>query len=327
VVYNSNYDLQTKLGYPTEYSDVYLMTFDGGGSPAPGPAPTPAPTPEPTPETTVTRHEQSDPSVQRTGSWYPYSKASYSDGSAIRSRDHGTQVRFTFTGTDIQWIGNRDQWSGVAQVYLDGAFMATIDTHSATKQAQAVLYSAGGLSNATHELAVVVTADTTAPSRSRFSSGGWVWVDAFDVTAESNSTTEPTPSPETPSAPIRIEQTDPSVAFSGGAWFNNTGAPNSGGSQVLSMDANARATLTFTGRAVSWRGYRDEWSGIARVYVDGALRGVVDTYSAPSLANSVLYAVDGLTAGSHTLTIEVTGGRNAASGGSWVWVDAFDVMP
>jgi len=34
--------------------------------------------------------------------------------------------------------------------------------------------------------------------------------------------------------------------------------------------------------------------------------------------------VAGLAAGSHTLTVQVTGTKSAASGGSWVWVDAFE---
>jgi hypothetical protein len=93
------------------------------------------------------------------------------------------------------------------------------------------------------------------------------------------------------------------------------------------MDANHRATLTFSGTAVSWLGYRDEWSGIARVYLDGVMQATIDTYASPAQAGAVLYTVAGLAGGAHTLVIEVTGTHNAASGGSWVWLDAFDVTP
>ncbi len=93
------------------------------------------------------------------------------------------------------------------------------------------------------------------------------------------------------------------------------------------MDSNARATLTFTGTAVSWIGYRDEWSGVARIYLDGVMQATIDTYAFPSQARAVLYTATGLAGGVHTLAIEVTGTRNATSGGSWVWVDAFDVTP
>jgi hypothetical protein len=95
----------------------------------------------------------------------------------------------------------------------------------------------------------------------------------------------------------------------------------------MSMDPNARATLTFTGRAVSWIGYRDQWSGIARVYVDGVIQGTIDTYAASTQAQAAVYTASGLTDGTHTLEIEVTGTHSAASGGSWVWVDALIVTP
>ena len=90
------------------------------------------------------------------------------------------------------------------------------------------------------------------------------------------------------------------------------------------MDAGSRATFSFTGTSVSWIGYRDEWSGIAKVYIDGALKATVDTYSSPSKAQTAAYTISGLAAGAHTIAVEATGTRNAASQGLWVWVDAFD---
>jgi len=93
------------------------------------------------------------------------------------------------------------------------------------------------------------------------------------------------------------------------------------------MDANSRATLTFRGTAVSWVGYRDRWSGIARVYIDGILQGTIDTYASPAQPRAVLSTFSGLSSGVHTFTIEVTGGHSASSGGVWVWLDAFDVTP
>jgi len=48
------------------------------------------------------------------------------------------------------------------------------------------------------------------------------------------------------------------------------------------MDGGARATATFSGSEVRWIGYRDEWSGIANVYLDGQLKGTVDTFASPA---------------------------------------------
>jgi hypothetical protein len=67
--------------------------------------------------------------------------------------------------------------------------------------------------------------------------------------------------------------------------------------------------------------------GIARVYVDGALKGTVDAYASPAQSQAVLYTVTGLTPGTHTMTIEATGAKSPVSTGYWISVDAFDINP
>jgi hypothetical protein len=52
----------------------------------------------------------------------------------------------------------------------------------------------------------------------------------------------------------------------------------------------------------------------------------VDTYSKPARAQVEIYAIDGLRDGPHTLTIQPTGRRGPASGGAWIWVDAFSIL-
>jgi hypothetical protein len=56
------------------------------------------------------------------------------------------------------------------------------------------------------------------------------------------------------------------------------------------------------------------------------LKAQVDGYSATDHAQAALYTITGLPSGLHTLTVEVTGTRNASSRGLWVWVDAFDYV-
>ena len=132
-------------------------------------------------------------------------------------------------------------------------------------------------------------------------------------------TSVPSPSPV-----VRYEQTNSAIAYSG-AWSTNNLSLHSGGSAALSMDPGSRARFTFVGTGIRWIGYRDEWSGVARVYLDGSLTATVDTFASPAAAQTVLYSVAGLPSASHTLVLEATGARNAKSGGSWVWIDALDV--
>jgi hypothetical protein len=57
------------------------------------------------------------------------------------------------------------------------------------------------------------------------------------------------------------------------------------------------------------------------------LKSQVDTYSASNQAQAVNYSIAGLASGTHTITIEASGTKNASSQCTWVWVDAFDYLP
>jgi hypothetical protein len=124
----------------------------------------------------------------------------------------------------------------------------------------------------------------------------------------------------------RVEQTNSAVTYTG-TWYSNSGSFNSGGSAALAFNSGARATFRFTGTAVKWIGYRDAWSGIANVYIDGVLKSQVDTYAASAQAQGVNFAITGLSSGNHTITIEATGTKGKSAISVWVWVDAFDFLP
>jgi uncharacterized protein (TIGR03437 family) len=84
-------------------------------------------------------------------------------------------------------------------------------------------------------------------------------------------------------------------------------------------------SIRFSGTGVTWLAYRDQWSGIATVSVDGASLATVDTYASPAVAQYPMYSITGLPMGPHTLSIGVTGTHDATSADSWVWVNAFMV--
>jgi hypothetical protein len=125
----------------------------------------------------------------------------------------------------------------------------------------------------------------------------------------------------------RIEQTAPSITYTAGWVKDNASRPWSGGTAAYSTAAGAQATFTFTGTSVSWNGWRGPHSGIARVVLDGVFVAEVDTYKTTEEIRAKVFSATGLAAGSHTLTIEVTGLKNAASTNTYIVVDAFDVNP
>ena len=261
----------------------------------------------------TTRIEETDKSISYTGTWYTNGSSLNSGGGAALTNAPGATAVVTFTGTGITWIGVLDPYSGMETVYLDGT-RNTVDTYGPTTLYQQPLFKVSGLANGPHTLSIQVT-----HMRDPNGLGSWVWIDAFDIENGSGVTGGITASAG------RTEQTSPTVTYTG-VWFPNVSAAHSGGSAALATDAGSRATVTFSGTGITWIAYRDQFSGIARVYVDGTLEATVDTYLSPAQAQAPAYSINDLASGTHTLTIEVTGTHGSGSAGSWVWVDAFDVV-
>ena len=262
------------------------------------------------------RFEDTDPSVVYSGpGWRPDKYAALSNGGATASDQAGAQATFTFTGTSVTWIGGRWTEEGIARVFLDGSFVAEVDTYSPTKEVQVPLFTAVGLANTSHTLMIEVTGRKNVASNFAF-----VLVDAFDVPAVTIS---------------RLQDTDPAVVFSGAGWVqgDRSSIEWSGGTAAGSLTPGDRATFTFTGTGVRWLGeLGPQNGGIASVFLDGAFMKEVETYApSPDPAHQNIFQAEhfkatGLADTSHTLTVEVTGRQNAAAATAIVVVDAFDVI-
>jgi hypothetical protein len=266
----------------------------------------------PPPPVPVTRYEETHPSVSYSEAGWIHGDSSWawSGGTAALSVMPGAQARFTFTGTSVTWIGQRSGNGGIARVYVDGVYVADVDLLSWTTEVRVPVFTMSGLTDGRHTLTIEVTGLKNSASLVANSAFAAVFVDAFDV----------------PGLPVsRLQDTDPAVTYTKG-WTQ--GEPSfvwSARSANFSAVPGAQATLTFNGTSVSWLGERGPDAGTARVYLDGAIAGEVDLYSARQIDQDAVFTATGLADASHTLTIEVTGLKNAASTGTRVVVDAFDV--
>jgi len=257
---------------------------------------------------------QGDPSIVYTGTWYPNYEGPNIGGRATLTNAKGATATLSFTGTGITWVGVLDPYSGLAQVYLDGT-PNTVDTYGPTTLYGQPLFSVHGLAPGAHTLSIQVL-----HQRDGETNGSWIWINAFDIENGSGLLGGVSASSG------RVEQNNPAVSYAGN-WYLNNNPIMSGGTAALAVDADSSVTVTFNGKGITWIGYQDQWSGIANVYLDGSLQSPpLDTYAASQKAQSSVYSIGGLFPGAHTLMIVVTGKHDAASAGSWVWVDAFDVM-
>jgi hypothetical protein len=238
-------------------------------------------------------------------------------GTASISAAAGADATFNFNGTSVTWIGFRAPLAGIADVFLDGANVGRVDLYSPVEQLRAPVFTAAGLSAGPHTLRIAVTGE-----RNPAASAPFVVVDAFDVTL-----------PSTVQPVSRIQETDPAIAYSStadrhelGWYFTARNTYWTGERTMESSLAGARATLTFTGTSVAWIGQRGRLFGIARVTLDGGVPVDIDLYGTGQDEFQVaVFKATGLTPGTHTLTIDVTGLKNAASDSAIVLIDAFDI--
>lgn len=124
-----------------------------------------------------------------------------------------------------------------------------------------------------------------------------------------------------------------------GTWINDNQTYYSEGSAIYSVTQDDTATLNFTGESVTFLTTKGPNLGIAKIYIDGspitdgdtALTGDtgsnksgIDLYAANTVGAKRVYTKTGLTTGAHTMTIQVSGQKNASSSSTRIDVDAFE---
>ncbi len=131
-------------------------------------------------ETGSYTYDDTASALDYTGSWSHVSNQSYTGGDYQKtesfSNTTGDSVSVTFTGTAVQWIAPDANNHGIADVYLDGNQVATVDGYSPGSEFQQVLYSVSGLADASHTLKIVVSGQKNPAS-----GGTYVSIDAINL--------------------------------------------------------------------------------------------------------------------------------------------------
>jgi beta-galactosidase GanA len=149
-------------------------------------------------------YDDADPAVAYTGAWtHVGAEQNYTGGDYRHTESFsdtaGDSVSVDFTGTGVKWISNLDGNHGIADVYLDGTKVKTVDLYGATKQNQYVAYRASGLSAGAHTLKIVATGTNNASA-----SGHFVTVDAIDVASGTGSTAPVYTVPQQPGTALTL---------------------------------------------------------------------------------------------------------------------------
>ena len=121
--------------------------------------------------------------------------------------------------------------------------------------------------------------------------------------------------------------------YSGSGWKHCSGSacgdPQDLYDGTTSWDGQAGDTVTFKFSGVQARlyGVLDTNEGTGDVSVDGGPSTEIDFYSHARAGDALVWQTPRLAAGTHTITLRVTGGKNPQSSGSLIALDRAEVRP
>lgn len=318
-------------------SVAFQVKVTVGVEPTPGPTSTPAPTATAmvtaTPTPSLPTVNDDDVRVEYSAGWTDNNAASGSiNGDEHYTNGTNNYAQFRFSGTKIQWIGTKSFNRGIADVYIDDVYDATVDLYAVSPQYQQIIYEKTNLTDFPHTIKVVCKGTKNAASSSYY-----IIVDAFrcevilDPTpTPGGPTATPTPTPiSTPTpggptpTPVVVNDDHASITYNGAWTDNNTATGSINGDEHYTKVTGNYAQFTFTGVKIEWVLTKSTNRGNADVYLDGVYDATVDLYSSTLQYQQVVYTKSGLTNGSHTIKVICKGTKNSGSSDYYIIVDAF----
>ena len=141
-------------GAKNEASSNYIVVIDKleveGGAPGP----------------TATRVSEQGSHAAFIGTWVTGANTTYTDSTYAYSRWSGPVYKAYFSGTKVAWIGPKTNTYGYAKVYIDGAYMATVDCYApaATTGWRYKIWESAELTPGTHTIEIRPTGTKRAAS-------------------------------------------------------------------------------------------------------------------------------------------------------------------
>jgi hypothetical protein len=122
------------------------------------------------------RLENTAAAIGYEGSWTTGPHASLSGGTQTFSKTAGSSATLQFEGTEVRWVATKAPNYGLAEVWLDGEKVTTVDLYAASRAFKQTVFSRSGLPSRPHTLTVKVLGQKRAAA-----TDAWVTIDAFDV--------------------------------------------------------------------------------------------------------------------------------------------------
>ncbi|OAS18716.1 hypothetical protein [Paenibacillus oryzisoli] len=235
--------------------------------------------------------------VTYTGTWSYAPGRIYGDyfDDVHHTTTNNDYVQYTFTGTGVSYITEKNTDQGNVDVYIDGVFQTTVNLNASSRAVRQNVYSKTGLPFGTHTIKLVKT------------SGTYMLIDAFNI--------------RTNSVPTTANDNASGIAYTG-TWAVSSarGLGDYNDDLHYTSTNNDYVEYTFTGTGISYIAEKNSDEGNVDVYIDGVLQTTVNCHASSRLVQQVIYSKTGLSSGSHTIKLIKTSG-------TYMVVDAFSVTP
>ena len=246
-----------------------------------------------------TYYNNTDPGITYTGGWNTSSGRGFGDYQEdVRyTTTNGDSASFTFTGTSIDFLTEKNSDEGNVEVYIDNVSQGQFSANAATRSAQVALYSTTSLTNATHTIKVVKR------------TGQYMLVDAFRKPAGGGT-------------PTTINDNAGGFTYTGTwAYQGGRGAGDYQDDVHYTSTNNDFFQYTFTGTGVDFIAPKGSGYAVVTVYIDGVNKGNFSEDNGGAYApQQVIYSITGLSSGSHTIKV-------VKVSGNYQQIDALKIYP
>src|SRR5687767_1969707 len=94
--------------------------------------------------------------IDYTGTWRSARHRAYGGDRVLYAKAAGASATFTFTGRKVTWNGPTGPTRGQAKVYVDGAYVRTVNLYRRSFDARSALFRAGWKASGEHTIKIVV---------------------------------------------------------------------------------------------------------------------------------------------------------------------------
>jgi hypothetical protein len=110
---------------------------------------------------TATAYEESKAAFK--GKWTAASSAAYHGGGDKYAKAAGASATFTFTGRSVAWVAQRCKTCGKAKVYVNGAYLTTIDLRASATAYRRIDWARTWTTSAKRTVKIVVSGTAGRP--------------------------------------------------------------------------------------------------------------------------------------------------------------------